>query len=217
MNKPRTVNRTRSVTLLLSVVGLALMVALYNLAPVGAQSGATVRVSNLEQAEETQVAVGGGQTYAQSFHTGSVAVTLEKVRLHMRSGSGESFNPGSIITIRADSSGEPGAILHTLTSPTIDATIATHEDFTSSSGYRLAADTDYWLVMERPRQGVGPFIFSVTDSGDESTAETGWSLRDSYSFDLGTSWLELPTSSLGFDILTVRMAIYGSAAPPGGL
>ena len=85
----------------------------------------TVMVSNLGEAEakrsqRNQVAVDVGQAYAYSFHTGSTAVTLEKVRLHLR--GARSAPAGSI---RADSSGQPGATLHVLTAPSIDEEKAT--------------------------------------------------------------------------------------------
>ena len=85
----------------------------------------TVMVSNLGEAEakrsqRNQVAVDVGQAYAYSFHTGSTAVTLEKVRLHLR---GARSAPAA--SIRADSSGQPGATLHVLTTPSIDEEKAT--------------------------------------------------------------------------------------------
>ena len=85
----------------------------------------TVMVSNLGEAEEkcsqrNQIAVDVGQAYAYSFHTGSTAVALEKVRLHLR---GARSAPA--VSIRADSSGQPGATLHVLTTPSIDEEKAT--------------------------------------------------------------------------------------------
>ena len=64
---------------------MALMLVASNIAPATAQSIATVMVSNLGEAPELRqrmnIMVGMGQAYAHSFHTGSTAVTLEKVRL----------------------------------------------------------------------------------------------------------------------------------------
>ena len=85
----------------------------------------TVMVSNLGEAEakrsqRNQVAVDVGQANAYSFHTGSTAVTLERVRLHLR---GARSAPA--VSIRADSSGQPGATLHVLTAPSIDEEKAT--------------------------------------------------------------------------------------------
>ena len=57
---------------------------------------------------------------------------------------------------------QPGRTLHVLTSPTIDSSIETYEDFTSD-GYVLAANTTYWLVVHRP-WGTDYFGFSATIS-----------------------------------------------------
>ena len=65
--------------------------------------------------------------YAQSFCTGSVATTLDKVRLYTISKSTDPNalfyhgDPAPVVTIRSiDAWGKPGAVLHTLTNPVID-------------------------------------------------------------------------------------------------
>ena len=150
---------------------MALMLVVLNIAPVAAQSTATVMLSNLGEAQagryqRTQIGLDTGQAYAQPFTTGSTAVTLEKVRLYLRGrlGSNPYLVASPSVTIRADSPvpGEPGRTLHVLTSPTIDSAIATYEDFTSD-GDVLAANTTYWLVIHRPR-GTDYFGFSATIS-----------------------------------------------------
>ena len=87
------------------------------------------------------------QEYAQSFCTGSVAVTLNKLRMYTRSNGSDA---APVVTIRSDRSGEPSSVLDTLTNPLIDGSEATAEDFTSS-GYELDAATTYWVVVNRPR------------------------------------------------------------------
>ena len=67
---------------------MAVVLAVAGVTPAGAQSTETVRVSNLEAAETSQISLGEGQQYAQSFCTGPFAVALTKVRLAMRSTSG---------------------------------------------------------------------------------------------------------------------------------
>ena len=145
---------------------MALMLVVSNVAPATAQS--TVMASNLGEAEaersqRNQFHVVMGQAYAQSFSTGGAAVTLEKVRLHMR--GRDSAAPA--VTIRADSSGQPGRSLHALTSPSVDQSIATFEDFTTD-GYVLAANTTYWVVVSTPWRSDG-FNFSVTLSDNVPT------------------------------------------------
>ena len=117
----------------LSTVAIALMLVVFNIAPVAAQSTGMVMASNLGEAEaerdqRTQIGLGVGHAYAQSLTTGSTAVTLEKVRLYLRGRFGRP-NPSRVarpfVTIRANSPvpGQPGRTLHVLTSPTIDSSI----------------------------------------------------------------------------------------------
>ena len=220
---------------------MALMLVVLNIAPVAAQSTAMVMLSNLGEAEagrnqRTQIGLNVDLAYAQSFTTGSTAVTLEKVRLYLRGrlGSNPYLVASPSVTIRANSSvpGEPGPTLHALTSPTIDSSIATYEDFTSD-GDVLAANTTYWLVIHRPR-GTDYFGFSATISENwcrgrrtpyelytgriiyvgpiESrtapenafTGEPGWSLADYFFTAAGSGWRESNCWSM-------RMGIYASA------
>ena len=209
MNIASNVTLVRVSRVWLSAVAMALMLVASNIAPVTAQSTATVMVSNLGEAPERRqrvtIIVGMGQAYAHSFHTGSTAVTLEKVRLYLRGlGSAPAF------TIRADSSGEPGRSLHALTNPTIDSLMSTHEDLTAT-GYVLAADTTYWLVLHRPwgsdniRFGASICDRLSTPEG-ETTGEVGWSLGEKLFLGLGSKWQVSPMGCR-----RMRMAVYASA------
>ena len=206
MRMASNVTRLRVYMPWVSGLAMALMLVLSNIAPAGAQS-ATVGVSTLEAAETSQMSPGDGQQYAQSFSTGSSAVTLEKVRMHMRT---EQSNPTPAVSIRADSSGQPGATLHVLTNPSIDSSIDTSEDFTTT-GYQLAANTTYWVVVHRPWRS-DRFFFSVTSSDSDPAVETGWSLGDNIHIALGNGW-----NGQTLNRWSIRMAIYTSPAQPGGL
>ena len=225
----------------LSTVAIALMLVVFNIAPVAAQLTEMLMFSNLGEAEaerdqRTQIGLDIGHAYAQSFTTGSTAVTLEKVRLYLRGRF--DTNPYLVarpsVTIRANSPvpGQPGRTLHVLTSPTIDSSIATYEDFTSD-GYVLAANTTYWLVVHRP-WGTDYFGFSATISenwcrGREVpqrvnifyvgsvgppeartppenafTGEPGWSMGDYFFRGIGSGWHESNCWSM-------RMGIYAGA------
>ena len=209
MNIASNVTLVRVSRVWLSAVAMALILVVSNIAPATAQSTATVMVSNLGEAPEVRqrvtIIVGMGQAYAHSFHTGSTAVTLEKVRLYLRGlGSAPAF------TIRADNSGEPGRSLHALTNPTIDSLMSTHEDLTAT-GYVLAADTTYWLVLHR-QWGSDNIRFSAsicdrlsTPEG-ETTGEVGRSLGEKLFFGLGSKW---QVSPLG--CRRMMMAVYASA------
>ena len=209
MNIASNVTLVRVSMVWLLAVAMALVLVVSNIAPATAQSTATVMVSNLGEAPEVRqrvtIIVGMGQAYAHSFHTGSTAVTLEKVRLYLRGlGSAPAF------TIRADSSGQPGRSLHALTNPSIDSLMSTHEDLTAT-GYVLAADTTYWLVLHR-QWGSDNIRFSAsicdrlsTPEG-ETTGEVGWSLGEKLFYGLGSKWQVSPMGCR-----RMRMAVYASA------
>ena len=208
MNIASNVTLVRVSMVWLLAVAMALVLVVSNIAPATAQSTATVMVSNLGEAPEvrqhSRIIVGMGQAYAHSFHTGSTAVTLEKVRLYLRG-----LGSAPAVTIRADNSGEPGRSLQALTNPTIDSLITTHEDLTTT-GYVLAADTTYWLVLHRPWGSDNIRIdTSICDrlSTPEgvTTGEVGWSLGESLFLGLG-SWEEAPMGCR-----RLLMAVYASA------
>ena len=208
MNIASNVTLVRVSMVCLLAGAMALMLVASNIAPATAQSTATVMVSNLGEAPEvrqhSRIIVGMGQAYAHSFHTGSTAVTLEKVRLYLRG-----LGSAPAVTIRADNSGEPGRSLQALTNPTIDSLITTHEDLTTT-GYVLAADTTYWLVLHRPWGSDNIRIdTSICDrlSTPEgvTTGEVGWSLGESLFLGLG-SWEEAPMGCR-----RLLMAVYASA------
>ena len=209
MNIASNVTLVRVSMVWLLAVAMALVLVVSNIAPATAQSTATVMVSNLGEAPEvrqrSRIIVGMGQAYAHSFHTGSTAVTLEKVRLYLRG-----LGSAPAVTIRADNSGEPGRSLQALTNPTIDSLITTHEDLTTT-GYVLAADTTYWLVLHRPWGSDNIRIDTsicdrlLTPEG-VTTGEVGWSLGESLFFGLGSSWKVAPMGCR-----RMRMAVYASA------
>ena len=209
MNIASNVTLVRVSMVWLLAVAMALVLVVSNIAPATAQSTATVMVSNLGEAPEarqrSRIIVGMGQAYAHSFHTGSTAVTLEKVRLYLRG-----LGSAPAVTIRADNSGQPGRSLQALTNPTIDSLITTHEDLTTT-GYVLAADTTYWLVLHR--QWGSDNIRIDTSICDRlltpegvTTGEVGWSLGESLFFGLGSRWKVAPMGCR-----RMRMAVYASA------
>ena len=142
-------NRVRTGVL----VALSMVASLVVVSPALSQVTSTVRVSNLGQPSvDRRMAVGSNEKYAQSFCSGSVAVTLDKVRLRVQSYDvegnmmGRTERPEPVVTLRSDNSGKPGGVLHTLTNPVIDNSQVADKDFTST-GYELAADTVYWVVL----------------------------------------------------------------------
>ena len=192
---------------LLAIVAVLLWAASV-LAPVSAQSAATVRVSSLEETAYGDVALGGGQQYAGSFCTGSYPVTLEKVRLYVSNGGHSNSVP--VLTIHSDSSGSPGPTVHTLSSPTIDSDLNTTDDFTSS-GYVLASNSVYWLGIHRPFNS-GAVVFTVTDTGNQ-TAEPGWSIVKGLQVNIG-GWSPLSSYNPATARARIQMAVYASGDAP---
>ena len=211
-------SRTRIGALLTLSIVVLLMLVTTTATPALSQSTGSVRVSNLDQPSSARYTViSPNHHYAQSFCTGSVATTLDKVRLYTISKSTDPNaifyhgDPAPIVTIRStDAWGKPGAVLHTLTNPVIDGSKDTAEDFTSS-GYELAANTIYSVAIYQPSDS-GHFAFVDTESTlEETEPQLGWTIGDQYMYlwDAGEGWTD--TDRQGF---IMKMAVYASGALP---
>ena len=205
------------VVLTLSMVVL-LMLVMNHASPALAQATGSVRVSNLDQPSSARYTViSPNHHYAQSFCTGSVATTLDKVRLYTISKSTDPNamfyhgDPAPVVTIRStDAWGKPGAVLHTLTNPVIDGSKDTAEDFTSS-GFELAANTTYSVAIYQPSDS-GHFAFIDTESTLEDTeTQLGWTIGDQYMYlwNAGVGWTD--TQRQGY---IMKMAVYASGGLP---
>ena len=205
------------VVLTLSMVVL-LMLVMNHASPALAQATGSVRVSNLDQPSSARYTViSPNHHYAQSFCTGSVATTLDKVRLYTISKSTDPNamfyhgDPAPVVTIRStDAWGKPGAVLHTLTNPVIDGSKDTAEDFTSS-GFELAANTTYFVAIYQPSDS-GHFAFVDTESTLEDTeTQLGWTIGDQYMYlwNAGVGWTD--TQRQGY---IMKMAVYASGGLP---
>ena len=205
------------VVLTLSIVVL-LMLVMTQATPALAQATGSVRVSNLDQPSSARYTIiSPNHHYAQSFCTGSVATTLDKVRLYTISKSTDPNalfyhgDPAPVVTIRStDAWGKPGAVLHTLTNPVIDGSKDTAEDFTSS-GYELAANTTYSVAIYQPSDS-GHFAFVDTESTlEETEPQLGWTIGDQYMYlwNAGVGWTD--TDRQGY---IMKMAVYASGGLP---
>ena len=200
-------NRVRAGVLLTLSMVVPLLLVMTNATPALSQATVTVRVSNLDEPSDGYIGLNFDQEYAQSFCTGSVAVTLNKLRMYTRSNGSDS---APVVTIRSDRSGEPSSVLDTLTNPLIDGSEATAEDFTSS-GYELDAATTYWVVVNRPRH-TGSFAFGFTSSPTEdSETASGWTIGDQYIARTDNSWSDFSQLDRRY---VMRMAIYASGDSP---
>ena len=220
-------NRVRIGLLVTLSMAVLLILVMNHATPALAQQTSTVMVSNLDQPLPTKYPsivhseiikysdIGRGNSFAQSFCTGSVAATLDKVRLYTISKEADrntmfyEHDPAPVVTIRSTRpSGRPGAVLHTLTNPVIDGSIDTAEDFTSS-GYELAANTTYSVVIHRPL-ATGHIGFASTFSPFEDTGtQLGWAIGDQYLHEGGLGW-----SDLGRKDYVMRMGVYSSGDLP---
>ena len=209
MKTARMRNRVGVGVLLSAVATLVLMVT--HATPTLSQEASILRVSNLAQPFiGSHWGVGRGQLFAQSFCSGGAAVTLDKVRLLLMSQEADRTtmfyerDPAPLVTIRADRSGRPGTVLETLTSPVIDNVTVAAKDFTGS-GYELAADTIYWVVLGRP-SGTGHIAFDATESKrEDSETVAGWSIGDTLLWH-GGRWAEQPQYAM-------KMAVYANSVP----
>ena len=196
-------NRVRIGLLFTLSIVVLLMLVMTQATPALAQQTSTVMVSNLGQPVPTgprgiysntlftHTSIGSDQAFAQTFCTGSVATTLDKVRIYTMSLEVDwttdfyEHDPAPVVTIRStDPWGKPATVLHTLTNPVIDDSIDTAEGFTSS-GYELAANTAYAVVIYKPVL-TGHFGFRHTYSPFEDTGtQLGWGIGDQFMYDIG--------------------------------
>ena len=203
------------VLLTLSMV-IPLMLVMTQATPTIAQATGIVRVSNLDQPSSVlRTTLGDEHHTAQSFCTGSVATTLDKVRLYTLSNETDPnamfyrYDPAPVVTIRStDAWGKPGEVLHTLTSPVIDDSMDTAEDFTSS-GYELAANTTYAVVIYRPTVSGHIGFLPTTSPSEDTETQLGWAIGDQYMYYAGFSWTDD-----NHEGLVMKMAIYASGDLP---
>ena len=90
------------------------------------------------------------------------------------------------VAIYDDSSGSPGTSQDTLTNPASFPT-ATGEDLFSASDVELAANTKYWVVVDKGTAGT---LSLIRTASDEQTGETeAWGIGNAYRTKTGTgSW-----------------------------
>ena len=157
-------------------------------------------ISNVGQTAAGNANVTATQSQGQGFTTGSDSggYTLGSVELAVSSFSGTASD--ITVSIYSESSGDPGTVVHTLTTPaSISAAVTT---FTAPSGATLAASTTYYVVISTTSSGIS---LSRTDATAEDTGGvSGWSIADSRRLFGGGNWVN--TSS------PIRMRVNGAAA-----
>ena len=167
---------------LLALLGaLILAAALSGVLPVQGQT-ATVLVSNTGQTATSFNATlnNAGQKRAQGFTTGTndEGYTLSSIGFRFKNVAETAAASKLTATLAAESSGDPGSDLCTLTNPTIAANAV--NTFTAPTSCPiLAANTTYFFVLERSDASGNSIGVNLTSSGNQdSTPATGWSISD---------------------------------------
>ena len=135
----------------------------------------------------------GDIEYAVSFTTGdhSAGYKLDRVRMHV-----PYHEALPDLVLHANTSGAPGAIICDLLDPN---KVQHHRPYAAAvnplpipflaidcSGEVLAANTTYWLVL-----GGSGYFPVLTDSDDQQTSRSGWSIGDVAAIDATSSWNNL--------------------------
>ena len=159
-------------------------------------------VSNIGQTAATGAAnVSTTQSSAQGFTTGtnSGGYTLDSVELAVTPFDGTASD--ITVSIYSESSGDPGTLVHTLTTPgSLSDPVTT---FSAPSGATLAASTTYYVVASTTNT---LFLLSRTESTAEDTGgASGWSIADDRRFSRNLVTWTTAT-------VPIRMRINGDAA-----
>ena len=174
MNMPVVSSRLFMGILLVTAL-LALVIVTNGSAQAQTPSTGTVMVSNAGRAHTLVATVSTNLWYAQSFCTGGTYTTLKKVRIY----ASDPYRMNPSVALHSTRGGSPpGTHLLTLTNPTsFDSSYSTPDDFTTT-GYQLAPNTLYWIVVKKAvRAGTGWFRVSNTTSSElDGGGGDGWSL-----------------------------------------
>ena len=157
-------------------------------------------VSNVGQTATGNANVTATQSQGQGFTTGSDSggYTLGSVELAVSSFSGTASD--ITVSIYSESSGDPGTVVHTLTTPASISTPVT--TFTAPSGTTLAAGTTYYVVISTTGSGIN--LSRTNATAEDTGGASGWSIADDRRFFGGGNWVN--TSS------PIRMRVNGAAA-----
>ena len=171
-------------------------------AATGAPAAADVLISNVgQQASGNLTVQTGGSSpharYATSFTT-AIGATITKITLYVFSASSTVIPR---LRLRADSSGSPGSVLHTFTKPasvterTGTGTVPGPAAYTST-GYVLAADTTYWLEVDRDGALMTASYGATSNNTEDSGGQAGWSIGNGhvYQNQRVTTWTSGNTS-----------------------
>ena len=157
-------------------------------------------VSNVGQTAAGNANVTATQSQGQGFTTGSESggYTLGSVELAVSSFSGTAS--GITVSIYSESSGDPGTVVHTLTTPASISTPVT--TFTAPSGTTLAAGTTYYVVISTTGSEIT--LGRTNATAEDTGGASGWSIADDRRFFGGGNWVTTTSP--------IRMRVNGAAA-----
>ncbi len=157
-------------------------------------------VSNVGQTSAGTANVTATQSQGQGFTTESDSggYTLGSVELGVSSFSGTASD--ITVSIYSESSGNPGTLVHTLTTPASISTPVT--TFTAPSGTTLAAGTTYYVVISTTGSGIN--LSRTNATAEDTGGVSGWSIADDRRFAQAGAW--------NTTTRPIRMRVNGAAA-----
>ncbi|MXX76198.1 MAG: hypothetical protein F4Y77_12475, partial [Holophagales bacterium] len=163
-------------------------------------------VSNTGQTLTNDVPFGSDR--AQQFTTGSGTGGYKLTGVDLRLKSSATTAPVYSVSIQGDSSSSPdGTALGTLTtSATLTASYALVEFAASGSGITLAADTDYWVVIDVSTGDADTDVQGGGVPNEDEGARPGWTIGNGHRWRVNSATTWGTTTSP----TTVGIAVYGT-------
>ncbi|MDE0318241.1 MAG: hypothetical protein OXI97_00005, partial [Acidimicrobiaceae bacterium] len=181
-------------------MGLVLAASVLAVLPAGradAQQATQTFVANTGQADG---GTGGLENdYAQAFTTGAAGYSLRSVEVEFSAIASTFSSSYLTASIYTESGGSPGSSLGTLTNPASFPVSTSDQTLTfTSTGIDLAANTEYFLVLDMNTTTVGTALRVTGSDNEDSGHLAGWSIADD---SLGrtsstTAWLSPVQQSL---------------------
>ncbi len=154
-------------------------------------SSAVTLTDNLSKTTEDAEFVGGDTWIGAAFSTDNASYQISSASLLLSTPEPSTAK----LDLYSSSSGQPGLLLSTLTSPGSFPSIASPVTFTGSS-YILSPNSTYWLVLQAP---TGSFDWSWT--ADNTGAGAGFLAQWAASDDAGGTWFTADSEPMQLRVL----------------
>lgn len=169
----------------LGIFAATTLIACYTANAIDLSNNLTNATFSTEQAATTR-------PLAASFTTASSSRVLNHVTLLLSAGAGSACR----VAIYTDSGMQPGTQVGLLTSPATFNTVLTPTTFTTS-GFSLAANTTYWLVLT-PLSGSFQWGWSAVETGTGPGFTGVWAMSE----DSGAFWWSINSYSLQMRVVS---------------